>query len=91
MQGGELTLRPDKLFGVLKAIRPEDFYLYVTTNGFKLTKEPTKELAAHQVSRVSVSFDSMDPEVHDEMRVKRFLEKAMRLSKWYRKQVWTLI
>ena len=68
LQGGELTLRPDKLFGVLKAIRPERFYLYVTTNGFKLTKELTKELAAHQVSRVSVSFDSMDPEVHDEMR-----------------------
>ena len=68
LQGGELLLWPDKLFNVLDAIKPERFYLYLTTNGYKADRKMIKELAKHGVSRMSVSIDSMDPKVHDEMR-----------------------
>ena len=36
LQGGELLLRPDLLFETLEAIKPERFYLYLTTNGYNL-------------------------------------------------------
>ena len=68
LQGGEVLLRPDKLFEALDAIKPERFYLYVTTNGYKVDKKIIKELGKHGVSRMSVSFDSWNPEFHDEMR-----------------------
>ena len=71
LQGGEVLLRPDKLFEALDAIKPERFYLYVTTNGYKVDRKMIKELGKHGVSRMSVSFDSWDPKFHDEMRGKK--------------------
>jgi MoaA/NifB/PqqE/SkfB family radical SAM enzyme len=68
LQGGELLLQPNKLFQVLEAIRPERFYMYLTTNGFYLDDKMAKKLAAYKVSRVSVSVDSMDEKIHDEIR-----------------------
>jgi len=68
LQGGELLLRADKLFEVLEAIKPERFYLYLTTNGYHLDKKMAKKLAELKVSRVSVSIDSMDEKTHDEIR-----------------------
>ena len=68
LQGGELLLQPDKLFQVLEAIKPERFYLYLTTNGYYLDEKMAKELAKFKVSRVSVSIDSMDEKIHDEIR-----------------------
>ena len=68
LQGGELLLQPDKLFKVLDAIRPERFYLYLTTNGYYLDEKMAEKLAKYKVSRVSVSVDSMDEKIHDEIR-----------------------
>jgi len=68
LQGGELLLRPDILFESLEAIKPERFYLYLTTNGYHLDKKMAKKLAESHVSRVSVSVDSMDENTHDEIR-----------------------
>ena len=68
IQGGELLLRPDILFETLEAIKPERFYLYLTTNGYYLDKKMAKKLADYQVSRVSVSIDSMEEKIHDEIR-----------------------
>jgi len=68
LQGGELLLQPKKLFRVLEAIKPERFYLYLTTNGFHLDDAMAKKLSEHHVSRVSVSIDSMDEKIHDEIR-----------------------
>ena len=68
LQGGELLLRPDILFESLEAIKPERFYLYLTTNGFHLDKKMAKNLADAHVSRVSVSVDSMNGDTHDEIR-----------------------
>jgi len=71
LQGGELLLQPKKLFEVLEAIKPERFYLYLTTNGFYLDKAMAKKLAEYKVSRVSVSIDSMDEKIHDDIRGKK--------------------
>ena len=68
LQGGELLLRPNLLFQVLEAIRPERFYLYLATNGFFLDKKMAKRLADANVGRVSVSVDSFDEKTHDEIR-----------------------
>lgn len=68
LQGGELLLRPDKLFEVIEAIKPERFYLYLTTNGYLLDEKMAKRLAEAGVSRVSVSIDSFDEKTHDEFR-----------------------
>ena len=68
LQGGELLLQPKKLFKVLEAIKPERFYLYLTTNGYYLDEKMAKRLAEAGVSRVSVSIDSMDEKIHDEIR-----------------------
>ena len=68
LQGGELLLQPKKLFQVLEAIRPERFYMYLTTNGYYLDKAMAQKLAEYKVSRVSVSIDSMDEKIHDEIR-----------------------
>jgi MoaA/NifB/PqqE/SkfB family radical SAM enzyme len=68
LQGGELLLKPDVLFEVLEAIKPERFYLYLTTNGYFLDKKMAERLAKAKVSRVSVSVDSMDEETHDKIR-----------------------
>jgi|TARA_B110000027_G_scaffold130022_1_gene152273 MoaA/NifB/PqqE/SkfB family radical SAM enzyme len=71
LQGGELLLQPKKLFEVLDAIKPERFYMYLTTNGYYLDEAMAKKLAEYKVSRVSVSIDSMDEKIHDEMRGKK--------------------
>ena len=42
LQGGELLLQPKKLFQVLEAIRPERFYMYLTTNGYYLDEAMAK-------------------------------------------------
>jgi MoaA/NifB/PqqE/SkfB family radical SAM enzyme len=68
LQGGELLLQPKKLFKVLEAIQPERFYMYLTTNGYYLDESMAKKLAEFKVSRVSVSIDSMDEKIHDEIR-----------------------
>lgn len=71
LQGGELLLRPKLLFKVIEAIKPERFYLYVTTNGYRMTQEIADQLAALGVDRVSVSIDSMEENEHDEFRGKK--------------------
>lgn len=68
LQGGELLIRPDKLFQVIEAIKPERFYLYLTTNGYFLDEMMAKRLADAGVSRVSVSIDGFDEKVHDDFR-----------------------
>ena len=70
LQGGELLLRPEKLFKVLEAIRPDRFYLYYTTNGYLFDEVIAEKLAKAGVNRLSVSIDSLVDKVHDEFRGK---------------------
>lgn len=71
LQGGELLLRPKLLFEVLRAIRTERFYMYLTTNGYHLDAAMAKRLAGAGINRVSVSIDSMDETEHDAFRGKK--------------------
>ena len=61
-------LQPKKLFEVLEAIKPETILFMPTTNGYYLDEKMAKRLAEAGVSRVSVSIDSMDEKIHDEIR-----------------------
>ena len=71
-------MQPKKLFQVLEAIKPERFYMYLTTNGYYLDESMAKKLAEYKVSRVSVSIDSMDEKIHDEIRGrKEFWKRAI--------------
>ena len=68
LQGGELLLFPDKLFELVEAVEAERFYLYLTTNGYFLDEKMAYRLAKAGFDRVSVSIDSIEPEVHDKFR-----------------------
>ena len=68
MHGGELLTNAEKLFELIKAIKPERFYVFLTSNGFLLTEQIAKRLADAGVNRVSVSIDSFNPKVHDSFR-----------------------
>ena len=68
LQGGELLLQPKKLFKVLEAIKPERFYLYLTTNGYYLDEKMAKRLAEYQVSRVYLLALIVWMKIHDEIR-----------------------
>lgn len=68
LQGGELLLFPDKMFKLIETIKPERFYVYLTTNGYYLDEEMALRLAAAGVDRVSVSIDSIDAREHDSFR-----------------------
>ena len=39
LQGGELLIDPDLFFQLVDAVGPSRFYMYLTTNGYFLTKE----------------------------------------------------
>ena len=89
LQGGELLLQPKKLFKVLEAIKPERFYMYLTTNGYYLDDAMAKRLAEANVSRVSVSIDSMDEKIHDEIRGRKdSWRRAMEVKNMYRSMEW---
>jgi len=68
LQGGELLLNPDRLFEVIKAIKPERFYLYLTTNGWLFDEIIAKRVAELGVNKLSVSLDSFDEKIHDDFR-----------------------
>lgn len=79
LHGGELTIDPGQIFSLLDAIKPERFYTFLTTNGYLMTQELANRLAKAGVDRVSVSLDSMNPEIHDGFRgVKGAHERAVR-------------
>ena len=68
MHGGELLTNKARLLELIRAIKPERFYVFLTSNGFLLTKETAEELAEAGVNRISISIDSFNPKVHDAFR-----------------------
>ena len=68
LQGGELLLNKEYLYEVLEAMGTNRFYVYLTTNGYFMTKEIAERLYELGVDRCSVSIDSMNPETHDTFR-----------------------
>ena len=87
LQGGELLLDKPYLYEAIKAIKPERFYLYITTNGYFLDKKCAKKFAQLGVSRVSVSIDSMEAELHDSFRGhKNAWQKAIDALKYVKEE-----
>lgn len=79
MHGGELLTNSKRLFELIKVIKPERFWVFVTSNGFLLTKDIANRLADSGVNRVSISIDSFDSQEHDRFRgVKGAYEHAMK-------------
>lgn len=71
LQGGELLLDTDYLYKSIESLGVSRFYTYLTTNGFFMTAEIAEKLRKLGVDRVSVSIDSMNPDVHDSFRGKK--------------------
>ena len=79
MHGGELLTNKPRLIELIKAIRPERFSVYLTSNGWLMTEDIAMELAEAGVDRVNISLDSMNPTVHDGFRgVHGAYERAIR-------------
>ena len=60
-------LQPKKLFQVFRGYKTREV-LYVFNNQWLLFDESMAKLAEYKVSRASVSIDSMDEKIHDEIR-----------------------
>lgn len=67
LQGGE-PLMWEGLDDIIKALRPELFHIAVTTNATLLDYEMAKWLRALGVDKISVSLDSIDEEMNDDIR-----------------------
>ena len=77
--GGELLTDVERLFELIAVVRTERFYTFLTSNGYLLTEEIAGRLAKAGIDRVSISIDSMNPEIHDSFRgVTGAYEHAMR-------------
>ena len=86
LYGGELLIRPKAVFELLKAVKPERFYTFLTTNGYLMTQDRAYELADAGVDRVSVSIDSLNAEEHDGFRgAKGALERALNALEYVKK------
>ncbi|MCX4268305.1 MAG: radical SAM protein [Lachnospiraceae bacterium] len=70
LQGGELLIRPEQFFDLVKAVGAERFYIYLTTNGYFLDQNMAHRLAQAGIDRVSVSIDGLDAKEHDSFRGK---------------------
>lgn len=69
-QGGEPLMWPE-LDDLVRAVGPERFYIFVTTNGWLMTEKRAQELAELGVDKICVSLDSMDAATHDAFRGKK--------------------
>jgi len=86
LYGGELLINKKKLFELIKAVKPERFYTYLTSNGYFLDEDTANELAEAGIDRVSISIDSFDEKIHDEFRgVKGSYQKAMQALDYVKK------
>lgn len=86
MHGGELLTNKARLLELIAAIKPERFYVFLTSNGYLLSEDVAYELAEAGINRVSVSLDSFVPAVHDSFRgVKGAHERAINALKYVKK------
>jgi len=65
--GGEPTLRPD-LMELIKYASERSVYVFVDTNGIKITKDYARQLKDNGLEILYVSIDSPHPEEHDRLR-----------------------
>lgn len=70
LSGGEPLVHPH-FFEIAEYIRDHSLGLEVFTNGTLVTKKVAKKLKDFDVLKVSVSLDSLTPEIHDSFRGKK--------------------
>ncbi|MBD3379960.1 MAG: radical SAM protein [Candidatus Omnitrophica bacterium] len=70
LTGGEPLLRKD-IGELLSYCVSSDISVFMETNGTLVSRDVARMLADNNVSQVSVSLDSMFPEVHDRLRGKK--------------------
>lgn len=75
--GGEPTLRPD-IIDLIEYAAERSIYVFLDTNGLKLTRNFARQLKAGGLEMLYVSIDSPVPEKHDELRgAKGIFDKAI--------------
>lgn len=67
LAGGEPLLRED-IFDIIKFINKKGGKVRLITNGLLLNKENIDKLASSGLSRLNISINSMNPEIHDKSR-----------------------
>ena len=78
LQGGELLLRPDRLYKLIAALKPERFFVIMTTNGYFVTQEIAHKLKKAGMDRLSISITGLDAELNDKfMKKKGAHQKAL--------------
>lgn len=87
LQGGELLTDPERFFALVEAAGADRFYLYLTTNGYYLSRKMARRLAEAGIDRVSVSVDGMDAKAHDAFRGKEgAYDHAVRALKYVKEE-----
>lgn len=77
ISGGEPLILKD-FDEVLKACMPDRFHIGISTNGYFLTPDRAKQLKTLGLDKVMISFDSINPDLHNQNREdKEAFEKAM--------------
>lgn len=79
LTGGEVMLRPRKLWGIIEYLRENDLAdnILVLTNGTLVTQEDVEAFARHGVA-VQVSLDGSKAAVHDQIRNAPAFERTTR-------------
>ncbi|MHC1592256.1 MAG: radical SAM/SPASM domain-containing protein [Candidatus Helarchaeales archaeon] len=79
--GGEPTLRPD-LIELIKYASEKSVYVFLTTNGLRMTREYARQLKESGLEMVYISVDSSIPERHDQSRgLKGMFQRTMQAIK----------
>ena len=83
LQGGELLINVEKTLELIRSLKPERFFVIMTTNGWFVTEEVANKLAEAGMDRLSVSVTGLDAEQHDTfMKKKGAHERAMNALKF---------
>lgn len=78
LQGGELLIRPERLFKLIETIKPKRFFVIMTTNGYFVTEDIAQRLSKAGMDRLSVSITGLDANQHDMfMKIEGAHKKAM--------------
>ncbi|MGA1825081.1 MAG: radical SAM/SPASM domain-containing protein [bacterium] len=68
LTGGEIFLKPDKLFFVLDRLQRGNISMHMVTNGWFITEEIADRLKSYNIMSIQISIDGFNEKVHDGQR-----------------------
>jgi MoaA/NifB/PqqE/SkfB family radical SAM enzyme len=77
LQGGEPIEDPDRLETIILGIHPDETYINVVSNGWRMTRDKVRWLKGLKVDKIAFSLDSGIPEEHDQNRRQGSFEHVM--------------